>query len=177
MRLQRTGMTLIEVCAAVTLSAAMMAVAVSLLHGLFMAERSTRESIRENGVVNSLADQFRRDAHATPVAGVSAGDGLQFAPDADRTVNYRVEAGEVVRAESTGRGVRRQPFPLPPGTAATFEGPAEKGPAIVRLVIARAEAEDRLAAGLPLPIVVEAVCGRDHRFDLPVDPAGEEIDE
>jgi len=177
MNLRRTGMTLIEVSTAVTLSAALMAVAVSLLHGLFKAERSTRASIRENGVVNSLADQFRRDAHATPVAGVSAGDGLQFALDADRTVSYRVEAGEVVRTESTGGGVRQQSFPLPPGTVATIEGPGATGPAIVRLVIVAADEAKRRPAGPPLPIVVEAVCGRDHRFDLPDDPAGEEIDE
>jgi len=168
---RRRGYSLMELLVVMTMSSVMLSVTVVLFTLLFRIERSGRDHVRHSAVLGRLADQFRRDVHATPVGGVSVGETVQFSPAPDRTITYGTPHGAVIRIERVGSDLvnsevaRRESFVLPSSCSASIESPPDaKGPTVTLSIAPRTDSQPR-KPGRTLRI--DALLGRDHRFTNP----------
>ena len=142
----RCGFTLVEMLVVITVSAVMAAVCTGILCMLLQAEHRGRDDLHHGMTAGRLAEQFRDDVHAAAGLPPNQPDrsGWQFQLPPDRTVDYRVARGTVVRTERVGGALRRQEsYQLPeeshgrhrgfPGSAAGgglfAVGPAGREPA------------------------------------------------
>jgi prepilin-type N-terminal cleavage/methylation domain-containing protein len=176
---QRRGFTLVEVLVVITVSSVIMGIAVTLLYGLLLTQRTARDHLHRCHELDRLAEQFRRDVHlATTHNGADLTAGWQCHLPADRTVTYRAEPGGLVRVEHQGQVVRqRESFALPPNSVASIEVTNSRkdgrGPAIASLLVTPAgDNPGTSAQGPPAarPVRIDAVLGRDHRFSKPKAP-------
>jgi prepilin-type N-terminal cleavage/methylation domain-containing protein len=159
----RHGLSLVEMIVAMTVGAALMGIAVTTLHVLMRAETRGESRMAESASIMRLAEQFRRDVHAAigrlddAKAGtwrLDMGDG--------RVVEYTAGPGKVVRRQWTKeRADCEESFSLPEECAATITGNNHTRQPVVCLLVAPARGS--LSAARELRI--EAVLGRDHRFE------------
>ena len=166
----RRGYSLIETVAMMGAGAAMMAIAVGVLHMLMRLEQVSRDEVRQRVAVDRLADQFRRDVHAadrfTPVDATEGEDSRpawQLALEAGHAVEYRAEQKELLRTErAEGEVVKLESFSLPARATVSIDLVGEAAPGIVSLQIARDGSQ------APGPIWrrfnVEAALAKDRRF-------------
>jgi prepilin-type N-terminal cleavage/methylation domain-containing protein len=173
-----SGYTLIEMIVVMTAGTVLMGIALALLCALLRAEGTGRALVARSTSLSRLAEQFRRDAHASDQAanGIwkSPGkDGLTFrvtSPDAAgteeeaapiRSVEYHAEGSAVERSEWTGETLSgRDLFDLGEGYAAKFEIVRADGRQLARLAIVP---NDASAVG-NRRLQIEAALGWDHRF-------------
>ena len=154
------GFSLIEVVAAITISTALMGTATGVLYTLMRLQHTGRDHVRQAAVVQQLAEQFRRDAHAavdTRLLGNAGRSGLTFVVGPDATVTYESQAAAIRRTErSAAKTARDESFVLPPESSAAFQ--LETGaPRTATLLITGKQ---------PSPVVrIVALPGMDHRFE------------
>jgi prepilin-type N-terminal cleavage/methylation domain-containing protein len=166
----RRAFTLIEMIVVISVSAAMMTIAISVLLVLFRAERSGRAHVAQAESLERLADQFRRDVHASPHATLKGKTGhrWQFDSAGNRTVRYMTDADSLWREEEIpSKNARTEPYMLPKDSAATVEINRSANPPVVTLTIRPKDA----ALGTGQQFRIEAVLGRDLRFALPAKEA------
>jgi len=167
---RRRGYSLVELLVVISMSSVMLGIITVLFTLLFRIERSGRDHVRHSAVLGRLADQFRRDVHATPVGGVSVGEPVQFSPAPDRTITYGTPHGAVIRIERVGsEEVRRESFVLPSSCSASIGSPPDaKGPTVTLSIAPRTDTQPRRPGRT---LRVDALLGRDHRF---ANPRGDE---
>jgi prepilin-type N-terminal cleavage/methylation domain-containing protein len=175
---RNSGYTLVEMIVVMTAGTVLMGIALTLLTALLRAEGTGRALVARSTSLVRLADQFRRDAHASvgaaeAVKGLPGKEGLTFlvaSPDAVgpqedaaplRSVEYFAEGTAVERLEWTGESVSGQDsFDLGDGYTAKLAIDRADGRQLVRLAIVPKDASS--AANRRWQI--EAVLGWDHRF-------------
>jgi len=177
MRRRHRGFTLIEMLVIIAAGAAMMAVAMGLLHLLLQLEQGAREEARQQTALGRLAEQFRRDVHAAgrfaaieaPEAaaaqqseGAAGTPGWRFSLDENRSVEYRAGQREVIRTELAEEdAVARESYVLPSDATVSIGPVGEAAPGIVRLRVVPGGAQ-------PLTIwrgtCVDAELAKDRRF-------------
>lgn len=122
----RSGYTLVELIAVISVNAAMMAVAVGLLGTLLRTERQGQHHYERTNALVRLADQFREDAAMSRTAMVGAdasgrGDGSQSVPPVDvlhlqagdRTIDYLRDGQWLRRIEyERAKVIRREAYTL-----------------------------------------------------------------
>jgi prepilin-type N-terminal cleavage/methylation domain-containing protein len=158
----RRGHTLIEMTVVITVGAALLGIAVSVIHLLMRAEETGRDHFDRFTTLARLADQFREDVHAA--AAKPAADGQtawRLEPAADRTVRYSAEDGEIVREERKGENVvSRESYKMPDDYAATIASDDASRPSLVSMTVVfkgKLGAKDR-------EIRIDAALGKDRRF-------------
>jgi prepilin-type N-terminal cleavage/methylation domain-containing protein len=159
----RRAFTLIEMIVVITVGAALMGIAVSLLLVLFRTERIGRAHGGESGSIQQLADQFRRDVHAAADVTVHDKDRqrCQFALTPDCSVQYTMAPDGISREEQLlSRNMRRELYALPKDTTLAVDVDRAASPAVVTMTIQPKDASRRPGNVLR----VEAVLGRDLRF-------------
>jgi hypothetical protein len=128
------------------------------------AEQTGRDRAYRVGVYARLVQQFREDAAAalrTLPGDKSQPLQCQFVLPADRTVTYRVLAGQIERNEhSADKLVRQESYRLPDGRSATVTVDSDAKPPLARLVIT--DGDGHSLAGRTFEII--AWLGKDHRF-------------
>lgn len=179
-RLRRSGTTLVEMLIVMSVAAVMMGVSVCAIHLLLDAEREATRAVRFNTSVARLAQAFRADIHAArQVELPDAEDGMPAVLVASldgRQIRYELDAHQATRIETEGEHqVHREAYYFPPRSLLQFwRRPGEKGLAqeIVVLEIDMAPAGSgtreipSATHGSPKRrLTVEAVPGRDHRFE------------
>jgi prepilin-type N-terminal cleavage/methylation domain-containing protein len=161
----RRGVSLVEMIVVITVGSALVGIAVTMLAALMRAENRGQGRAAETASLIRLADQFRRDAHAA--TSLPAPDGQKAGTwkldlAGGRSVEYAAEPGAIVRRERTvAKAVCEESFALPENYAATIASSNNAGQTTVTLVVAPAPG----TAGAAWQWRVEAVLGRDHRFE------------
>jgi prepilin-type N-terminal cleavage/methylation domain-containing protein len=169
----RPGFSLIEVLVVITISSALVAAAVGLIHTMIRLQRGDEERIRAESAMEGLAEWFRDDVHAaTALRPIAAPPGQASRPawelllTPSRKVEYRAEDGRLLRLEQEGNKlVHREAFRLPRPAVVSIEAVDPGSPKLVRLRIAVPAA---VAAESPWrPVQIDAVLALDHRFTSP----------
>lgn len=174
MRHARGGFTLIELLVALALFAVIIPLAGGMIYLLLRAQTASGEAIVDAVTLSRFAETFRADVHTarsvSPTRSNSRSTELVLELDAPRVVSYSVgESGKITRTVKANQAiVRREEFRIMQSmtrfaiaadrrTVAALHQPAPLG------VSGR-------AARLPTTSIVriEAVVGRDRRFDAPV---------
>ncbi len=175
---RNSGYTLVEMIVVMTAGTVLMGIALTLLCALLRAEGTGRALVARSTSLVRLADQFRRDVHASVGAAEAVQrsprkDGLTFlvaSPDAVgpqedaaplRSVEYFAEGNTVERLEWTGENISgRDSFDLGDGYTAKLTIDRADGRQLVRLAIVPTDASSVGNRRLQ----IEAVLGWDHRF-------------
>lgn len=188
----RAGYTLIELLVLTTIGAVMVGVAVSLLTLLLRAAEGGRRDFHQDNVLRTLREQFRRDVHAATQLNTATRPATE---DGDRgtwrldlgpepAVSYRAQPGRILRIRrAEGRVRQRESFRLPEDASAALDVERHAGSRVASLTIT-ARPAPRAAPPGDAPSVpgrllmrIDAVLGKDHRFDGSPRAAGEADDE
>jgi hypothetical protein len=183
----RRAISLIELMVIMSASTVALTLTGALLHRAMRIQMHCRAHVDAERTALRLANQFRRDVHATRISDASnAGEGkdafLRLEFTGDRTAEYSRVASTVVRLESGGgKPVWREEFAFPALTELTIE--QENAPQRLILTIAAKPAEtppadvQPLASTYTIPVSIhaEAVVGRNLRFGAA--PTGQEAPE
>jgi hypothetical protein len=164
---RRRGVSLLEVVTVIGISAALMGIAVGLLHTLMRAEETSRDLIVERAAKSRLADQFRRDVRAAESISAPGGQSQtnasavwELSAGPEQRIQYQAEPRALVRTEREGDKVlRRESFFLPDGAAVSIESAGDADPPIVSLQIIPKAASWGKALWR-----VDAVLAKDRRF-------------
>jgi type II secretory pathway component PulJ len=164
----RRGYSLIELLVAITAGTAVMAVAVSLLAMLLGVDGQVRRRSLARAALDRLADQFRRDVHAAldlkPVDNPPADPAQewQLQLPSDRTVRYRLRAGEVQRIEQAGGKPQAvESYAIHPDAGAAIQVDRDSRPPTVSLRFT--QESPRPVARATLALEIDAVLGSDRR--------------
>jgi prepilin-type N-terminal cleavage/methylation domain-containing protein len=184
---RRRGYSLIEMLVVMATTAAMLGIALGLLHLLIRLEHGSREEVRQRTTLHRLADRFRRDVHAArqfPALEVPRPPGAQgpereegtsgwrFSLDDGRAVQYRAEQGQLVRAErAEGDVIAQDSYVLPPHATASIALVGDEAPGIVRL---RIVPEPTPSDATWSATCIDAELGKDRRFLERQEPDGAE---
>lgn len=170
----RRGFTLVELLIVLSVAAAMLLVATSVLYLLKQAQVNTRQRLAVQRSVTRLARQFREDVHRAgamerlPDTPNSPNVVIwSLAMEAGGTVNYEIGAGSLRRVQTEKASKLHEDFRLPPGTEASMVGPAAETPwATFRLNVT-----DPTVAKMR-PVQVEAVLGLNRPHTTQSEEAG-----
>jgi len=167
------GFTLIELLVAISLSALILPMAGGLIYFLIRAQTASGEAVADTVILSRFIQAFRADVHAAQRVSnetSSSGDAavaLEMGPT--ESISYSAEpSGRIVRSvKRNGRVDRREEF-LMTQTATRFEVAADRR-SVAALYHPRGI---KISGGISaatrsLIIRVEAVVGRDRRFDVP----------
>ena len=169
----RRGFSLIEVLVVITVSSALVAAAVGLIHTMLRLQRGDQEQVRAEWALAGLAERFRDDVHAaTALRPIATPPGQPSRPawllplTSRREVEYRAEEGHLLRLEREGtKLVHREAFWLPRPAVVSIEAAAAGTAKLVRLQIAVPPA---VAPDSPWrPVQIDAALALDHRFTSP----------
>ncbi|MHB8901968.1 MAG: prepilin-type N-terminal cleavage/methylation domain-containing protein [Thermoguttaceae bacterium] len=173
-RKSRRGFSLVELLVVLSVSTAMLMVAMSVLYLLKQTQVASRQRLDAARMLTRLSDRFRADAHGASRlewvaddAALTDATAWKFTLDRDTTVVYEIRTEGVRRLETGSRGSVRDDYRLPPRMAVTITPPAENS----TLATLRLEAPN--PAGGPLRRVrVEAVLGLEGRHSSPGEGSG-----
>ena len=174
-RSPRAGLTLVEMLVVISVAAVMLGMSVGVIHLLLDAEREATRAVRFNTSVARLTQAFRGDIHASrqvelpapepgkPVVLVATVDGGQIRYELDEHLATRTET-------EGGRQVHREVFYLPPHSRMRFEHQPDQKLVLLEIDMAAGGSGTRnvptAAAEIPQRrLAIEAVLGRDHRFE------------
>jgi hypothetical protein len=147
----------------ISISTLLMGLAVVVLQGLLVAERTSKESQERQAAFRRLADDFRRDVHAAREAKSDA-SGLtlrDFSPGGPLSVRYEVNHHEVERLEEKNGGVNcRESYVL--AADAFFDREAKGSMRLIKFYLVLPEQRSPENSLTPN---VEAVLGSDRRFE------------
>lgn len=165
----RTGLSLVEMLVAVTLSSVVLTIVAMLLHLMLRTDRIARADAQELATINRLAEQFRRDGHLATQITVAGQDDVQRwtfdLGDAQKVV-YEMQTEAVFRIQSNGKGRQAsETYSLPAGYKISIEPPTPSSPRIARLRIAAPNLPD--CSGTPWRLTVEAAIhqAKEHSFE------------
>jgi len=171
---QRRGITIVETIVSMSISAVIVGVAVGAIHQLFLAESRSRDHVARLVSVGRLADQFRRDVHASvgladqnEMADNLSCEELHLATHEGQTIVYRVDATSVERIGLLGEDIQQlETYTLPPATEAVFEINDEMRNRMLTLRILPIADQIDGAKRPTHHLRVEATLAHDHRFAL-----------
>jgi hypothetical protein len=165
---RRGATTLIEVVAAMAVSAVLFTMSATMMVLLFRLERLGRDELTATITEGRLAADLRADVRsATDLElepGAPGGSMRLLGPDR-RTVTYLAEDGDLIRRRRSGEGPDHiERYRLLPGTISRWEL-AASGP--WRRVVLELDAPKipRTVEGGRRVLRIEATLGRDHRFE------------
>ena len=142
MRQRSRGTTLVELLVVISVCSVIMSASGVLLHGMYRADKETRQAIAADASVARFSLQFRRDAHAsdevslvTEASGKTTG--ILFRAAGRPSTEYRWQGSEVVRTvKESDKTVHRDSFRFGPGTSVTWQLPPS-GSQLVAVQISR----------------------------------------
>lgn len=167
---RRRGHSLMELLIAITISSALMALAVGLLHLAFGVEESCREGQNRQGMLARLAEQVRQDAHAAEAWSVDVAQGrwqFRFGPGHEAV--YQRESERLLRSETIAGQVRYESFAIPAEVRVECQMPSEG----TRLLTLHLQC-DSSSPGNPIwkETRIEACLGLNQRLPVVPDEAG-----
>lgn len=167
-RRRRGAATLIEVIAAFSVSSVLLATSAMVIVLLFRLDRLGRDeltaSISEGRLAADLRDDVRASSDLGPVPEGPA-DALELIGPGGKSVSYRAEGGDLLRARHEAEGVERlERYRLLPGTVARWE---VLGDGRSRRLVLELDAPKvpKASEGGRRVLRIEATLGRDHRFE------------
>lgn len=180
-RKRRHGFTLIELLVAITLFAVILPMAGWTVYVLLRAQTASADSLADAMTLSRFARAFREDVHAAQSAEVDVGGSSEarsavFHLESPRTVSYAAkEDGLIVRTvQNESRIECREQFLLS-GTQTRFERSLNAGTlAAVHKPRSFSVSASRGVTATGSTIRVEAVVGRDRRFEHSVSGASKE---
>ncbi|QDT46355.1 hypothetical protein Pan258_03730 [Symmachiella dynata] len=171
---RRRGISLIEMIVVIGASSIILMVGAGMLHTLMRSERVATESLVHATNHARLAEQFRDDIHAATTATIQGEPGADYAlqittPNAAE-IAYSQQGRLLVRKETVAKQPpRHEQFQLPADVRIRF-AIDESGPQKIADLSWNFADDDTTtnaerAARPPLnPLKIEAVIGKDHRF-------------
>lgn len=178
---RRAAISLVELLAVLSGCSIVLTLTAMLLHQTMRTQSETRDFFRTERNQLRLARQFREDVHGATTASIGGdadqGEALvQLSFPESRTVDYRREAGTVVRVErERGKPSSREEYLLGEsleGDVRELESPARLSLEIASPPIEPSTTDPASARERPIRFQVDAVLSRDLRFAGT--PAGEE---
>jgi prepilin-type N-terminal cleavage/methylation domain-containing protein len=165
--MKRRAFTLIEMLVVITVSSALMGVAIVMLVALLKSEGSSRHHLEFCNILNRLDDRFRDDVHAAAQAALGEkGDALELTmPEPGKTlVRYRLLPGEISREEvEGGKTLRQESYSLPEEVKASFE---QKQDGTQSILILHVEPKPVIDSKIHYPTMsIEAVLSKDRRIE------------
>jgi type II secretory pathway pseudopilin PulG len=166
MRQRSRGTTLVELLVVITVCSVIMSASGVLLHGMYRADKETRQAIATDASVARFSLQFRRDAHAADeVSVVTETDGktagIMFRAAGQPSIEYRWQGTDVVRTvKESDKTVHRDSFGFAPGTSIAWQLPPARSP-LVAVQISRVPRRGVKMASI-LQQRIEAVIGLAH---------------
>ncbi len=163
--MSRRGYALVEMLVVIAVGSVLLGIASGLLVLLMGVEQASRELLRQEVALASLADQFRRDVWGStrllPADGKTNSPGWRFEAAEGTVVQYRVQGTSLIRAVLDGGVAREQEaYQLPGDAQVAIEPPAVRGPAIVSLLITTPQGKP--GRGSPCAVEVDAALGADR---------------
>jgi len=140
MKRKARGIALVELLVVIALVSVIISAVAICLHGMYRANRRTRESMAGRTAISRLSLRFRADAHAAVDAAVEVEASekpasVVFSQPAGRTVEYRFERSRVLRVVRQDDEVaHRDAFRLPRRTEIQWESADDDKP-FVSMVI------------------------------------------
>ena len=136
MRQRSRGTTLVELLVVISVCSVIMSASGVLLHGMYRADKETRQAIAADASVARFSLQLRRDAHAsdevslvTEASGKTGG--IMFRAAGQPSTEYRWQGTEVVRTvKESDKTVHRDSFMFEPGTSVIWQLPPSGSPLV-----------------------------------------------
>jgi type II secretory pathway pseudopilin PulG len=165
--MKRRAFTLIEMCAVIAISSALMGGGVVMLIALLKNEGSSRRHLDLCKNLTRLDEQFRADAHAAATATVGEkGDALELAlPSPSKTlIRYDCQPREINREEVEGdKTLRRETYSLPEEVKVSLE---KKSEGSITTLVLQVEPKPVIDSKIRYPSTrIEAVLAKDRRFE------------
>ena len=135
----RRGVSLVEMLVVITIAAAMVGLAATMIHLLLGAEHEATKASRFSASVMRLARSFRDDVHAArevqlPLPEPGKPATLVATVEGGRRIRYEIAANVATRFESDGADeTQRENFYFSPRSQLQFESVGDRG--LVRLTI------------------------------------------
>lgn len=153
------GLTLIETMVMISVLAILLGLAAVTMQVLMRLGGDTQSRRAAASAMGRLAERFREDVHACDDAEPRPPAGLRLRPDPRRSIDYEVQAGRVVRAETVdGQPGRRETYALDRHETAAFERRDDGPRSFLALVIRRTDRPGGVAP--PHPMEVLALIGK-----------------
>jgi len=178
----RAGTSLVEMLVVVSFAAVMLGLSATLIHFLLGAEREAQRVVRFNRSVTRLSEAFRADVHAAgriELSAVEAGKSVLLLAGArgGREVRYAIDAHLATRVESEeGRQTHQDTFFFPPRSTIRFDQRPDQNLLRLEIEMPAGNSSDEPQTGANPPghflrrLTVEALPGRDYRFEKPKSP-------
>ena len=175
LRSPRAGLTLVEMLVVISVAAVMLGMSVGVIHLLLDAEREATRAVRFNTSVARLTQAFRGDIHASRQVELPASEpgkpAVLVATLDNGQIRYELDQHLATRIETEGgRQVHREVFYLPPHSRMRFEHQPDQKLVLLEIDMAAGGSGTRnvpsaAADTLQRRLAIEAVLGRDHRFE------------
>jgi type II secretory pathway pseudopilin PulG len=157
---------LVELLVVISVCSVIMSASGVLLHGMYRADKETRQAIATDATVARFALQFRRDAHAsdeaslvTDTGGKTAG--VMFRAAGRPSTEYRWQGTEIIRTvKESDKNVHRDSFRFLLGTSVAWQLPPS-GSQVVAVQISRLPRRGVKMDSLPQRRI-EAIIGLAH---------------
>jgi type II secretory pathway pseudopilin PulG len=165
-RSSRRGITILEIMVVMTGVAAMLALCALTIQLLMRLNADGQTRLSASASLERLAQQIRRDAHASDTALLdqkAAGKPatLRLTLDPKHDVLYEPQFREIVRVETKdGKLSRRESYSLPPRADSRFEIRDEGARRMVVLVVTHDLGKNAIEP--PRPMEVAAIQGKDR---------------
>jgi prepilin-type N-terminal cleavage/methylation domain-containing protein len=168
----RRGWTLVELIIVSTVMTLLLAIAASVTHTMYRAQRSTRHDATSRRILTRLSIHLREDGHAARQAEVGPADGggrrsrLTLAGGSQQTIQYifHGDRGEIERTVLENKSqMARDTFPLPNNSSATFAliGQPASGVMVMKITQPAGGGPD----GGERTLEIQAAIGLDRHYD------------
>jgi hypothetical protein len=166
----------------ITLASVMVGLAATTIHLLLGAEREAQRAVRFNRSVMRLSEAFRADVRAAgrveiPVADSEKSVLLLGDAEGGREVRYEIDGHQATRVESDkGEQTHHDSYYFPPRSRIRFDRQADRKLLQLEIEMPAGNSSDNAEIRANVPekflrkLKIEALPGRDHRFENPTKP-------
>ena len=162
----RRGFTIIEMLVVISISTVLMGMGILLLHVLLKHQNTGREHLQSCRNINRLAEQFRRDVHATREISAGGKEGImEIQPTSAEgtTIRWQCFAGRIERTERQGDKIMgRESYLLWPATEAALQLQSQPDASVACIIISPKQQAGELYRGHAMRI--ETLVGLDSRL-------------